>query len=184
MLKPAHWIAAIALVTIPCMAISVSAEPSCYMMTSSGQKINLGSMCSKQAPVSPLRTSSPRHRTQTIEPVSQASSYGSTVVHQGRGGRVFNGTAEDYYYQIWAMSTRSGYRLVVWREQDFPDGSPISYSVAFKSVGDALNYFDCNYTDKSIPACPRNRATQSYYNAAPRKTITNTITVPAYSNPR
>lgn len=184
MLKLARCLASIALVTAPCLATSVSAEPSCYMMTSSGQKINLGSMCSKQAPVNPSRVSSPKYSPQVIQTVSQTNPYGSTVVHQGRGGRVFNGTAEDYYYQIWAMSTRSGYRLVVWREQDFPDGSPVSYSMAFKSVGDALNYFDCNYTDKSIPACPRNGVTQNYYNAAPRRTITNVITAPTYSNPR
>lgn len=155
MLKFFHCLASIALATIPCLATSVSAEPSCYMMTSSGQKISLGSMCSNQTSVIPSRTSLPRYGSQSIETISQRSSYGSTVVQEGRGGRVFKGAAKDYHYQIWARSNTSGYRLVVWREQDFP-GGVILASAEFNSVGAALDYSDCNYTDKSIPACPRN----------------------------
>lgn len=155
MLKLAHRLASIALVPIPCIATSVSAEPSCYMMTSSGQKINLGSMCSNQGSTGPSRRLSPRYSSQTTERVSQNRAYGNTLVQEGRGGRVFNGTAEDYHYQIWATANSSGYHLVVWREQDFPSGSPIEVS-GFQSVGAALDYFDCRYTDKSIPACPRN----------------------------
>jgi hypothetical protein len=182
MLKLACRLASIALITVPCLATSVSAESSCYMVTSSGQKINLGSMCSNRGAASPARNASPSYRPQATESVSQTTAYGSTLVQEGRGGRVFNGTAEDYHYQIWATSNSSGYRLVVWREQDFPDGSPLAF-LAFKSVGDALDFFDCTYTDKSIPACPRNRV-QNYYQAIPRQTITNTITAPTYSPPR
>lgn len=182
MLKLVRCLTSIALITVPCLATSVSAESSCYMVTSSGQKINLGSMCSNRGAPAPTRNSAPGYRPQTTERVSRTTVYGSTLVQEGRGGRVFNGTAEDYHYQIWATSNSSGYRLVVWREQDFPDGSPLAF-LAFKSVGDALDYFDCTHTDKSIPACPRNR-TQNYYDAAPRQTITNTISAPTYSNPR
>lgn len=183
MLKLACCLASIALITVPCLATSVSAESSCYMVTSSGQKVNLGSMCSNRDATVPTRNSAPGYRPQTTERVSRTTVYGSTLVQEGRGGRVFNGTAEDYHYQIWATSNNSGYRLVVWREQDFPDGPPVASSLVFKSVGAALDYFDCTYTDKSIPACPRN-SRQSYYDAIPRQTITNTITAPTYSTPR
>lgn len=155
MLKIAHGLASIVFVAIPCCATSVSAESSCYMITSAGQRISLRAICSKQAPAGSAKISSPRYDFQTPVRVLQARTYGSAVVQEGTGGRVFNGTAEDYHYQVWAKSNSSAYRLVVWREQDFPNGSPIATS-AFKSVREALDYFDCRYTDKSIPACPRN----------------------------
>ncbi len=153
--KLVRCLASIVLVAVPSfIATSVSAEPACYMFTSSGRKIELGSMCSEQAPGNAPRTPSSRYS--PVTHVSQTSAYGSTVVQQGRGGRVFNGIAEDYYYQIWAKSNSSGYRLIVWREQDFPNRRPILAFSEFKSIGAALDYFDCTYTDKSIPACPRN----------------------------
>jgi hypothetical protein len=154
MLKLPHYLAVLALLTIPTIAPAAVAD-SCYMVTSSGQRINLGSVCSKQAPGSPASSPASRFNTRPSESVSQARSYGTTMVHQGRGGRVANGTAEDFHYQVWAVSRSSNYNLVVWREEEFPSGSPMEFT-AFRSVGEALNYFDCRYTDKSIPTCPRN----------------------------
>jgi hypothetical protein len=159
MLKLSHCLAFLALVTLPIFTPPASADSYCYMVKSSGQKIDLGFMCSRQTASnpSPLKTSSPRYNSSNTA-TSSRETYGSTKVHEGRGGKVSRGTAEDYHYQVWAKANGSGYRLVVWREQDFPNGSPLSTPREFKAVGDALNHFDCNYTNKPTPSCPGNRA--------------------------
>jgi hypothetical protein len=172
MLKLSHCLASLTLLTIPVIATAASADTYCYMVTASGRKVDLSAMCSKSTQPKPGMLTS--NRSQITRSETSNRVFGSTMVQEGRGGKVSNGTAKDYYYQVWANASGSGYRLVVWEEKDFPNGSPMTIARTFKSSGEALDYFDCTYTDKSIAACPNNQSTQNH-NFAPRQRSTNTI---------
>ncbi|HLO86382.1 MAG TPA: hypothetical protein VK203_15485 [Nostocaceae cyanobacterium] len=66
---------------------------------------------------------------------------------EGSGGR--------YYYQLWSSDDSSYYYLKIWLLEQDPKSRPYTQTRSFRSSSEALDYFDCNYADKSLPNCPR-----------------------------
>ncbi|EKQ70742.1 hypothetical protein OsccyDRAFT_1047 [Leptolyngbyaceae cyanobacterium JSC-12] len=143
-----------AALTVLTSALPVSAEPSCYMVTSSGRKISLAGICSNRAtPTPPGNSSRPGSGTGLTQSPSQLGDY---LVKEGTGGHKRGGIAEDFYYQVWSNRMNTSYTLKVWRAEDYPQGSPIVRG-SFRSVGEAEEHFDCVYTSKRLRTCPNNR---------------------------
>jgi hypothetical protein len=65
----------------------------------------------------------------------------------GRGG--------DYIYQLWSTDDGNNYYLKIWDKDENPQKDSYVRRGGFKSSGEALNYFDCNYAGKSLPECPK-----------------------------
>jgi len=74
------------------------------------------------------------------------------LVGQGDG---VNQSGLRHRYEIWAQDNNAGYVLRVWRIESYPNGSSQSHGY-FRSMGEALDYFDCYYTNKRLPSCPWN----------------------------
>ncbi|MGM3305533.1 hypothetical protein ACSQ6I_05990 [Anabaena sp. WFMT] len=66
---------------------------------------------------------------------------------EGRGG--------DYLYELWSTDDGSNYYLKIWNDKEDPKKDPSSQTGSFESSGEALNYFDCYYANKSLPECPK-----------------------------
>ncbi len=132
------------------------------MITSSGQRVNLTHLCSRQTssksqPTSVSRpTGSRSTETDLTSAKSQSKPNGDYLAHEGRGGYEDKrtGVSQDYYYEVWAKSGNNRYDLKVWEFDNYPKGSPFR-TVSFNSVGEAINYFDCNYSRKSLSSCPK-----------------------------
>jgi hypothetical protein len=69
--------------------------------------------------------------------------------------RVGNGTGGDYAYELWRTDDGALYYLKIWTRRSYPRGSYFQ-SISFESSRDALNYFDCEYGERSLPSCPNN----------------------------
>ncbi|KAM3090328.1 hypothetical protein ACKFKG_29880 [Phormidesmis sp. 146-35] len=72
------------------------------------------------------------------------------LANNGSGGYYDRqtGRSHSYEFELWANDNNSKYTLKVWRSPDYPNKSPIKVEY-FRSAGEALNFFDKNYTDKS-----------------------------------
>lgn len=152
-IHPCHGFAAF--LTVCISAFPATANPPCYMLTSSGQKISLAGMCSSN-PTSTRRSPSSNYAYPTQQQINQSQSdsrTGDYLVKEGSGGRVGNGIAQDFHYQVWSNRMNTSYTLKVWDINDYPQGSPDSRS-GFRSAGEAETHFDCSYVRKRLPACP------------------------------
>lgn len=67
------------------------------------------------------------------------------------------GYGGDYRYELWSSDDGRDYYLKIWKKDDDPQKDSYLRSVNFRSSREALIYFDCNYTEKSLPQCPKNR---------------------------
>ncbi|MBM0743131.1 hypothetical protein JOY44_16200 [Phormidium sp. CLA17] len=138
---------AMAAATLPALA------DTCYMVTSSGQKIELKGMCgNSSAKSTPVQV-----RSQPATNATRQTAFSSeSLVQEGQGGESSrNGFTQDYHYQVWTNSMNTRYTLKVWRLEDYPNGSLVA-SLSFQSAGAALDYFDCHYGGKPS-LCSRGR---------------------------
>ncbi|MBF2027701.1 MAG: hypothetical protein IGS48_13200 [Oscillatoriales cyanobacterium C42_A2020_001] len=150
-----HWQIVFATLTLLASALPVSADSSCYMVTSSGRKISLAGMCSNRTtPTGPANSSRSNSGTGLKQLPSQSNGY---LVKEGAGGRKNGSVAEDFHYQVWSNQMNTSYTLKVWEAEDYPNGSPQTVPLSFRSVGEAEEYFDCTYTSKRLRSCPNNR---------------------------
>ncbi|KAM3095007.1 hypothetical protein ACKFKF_25865 [Phormidesmis sp. 146-12] len=71
------------------------------------------------------------------------------LANNGSGGYYDRqtGRSHSYEFELWANDNNTQYTLKVWRSPDYPNKSPIEVEY-FRSAGEALNFFDSNYTDK------------------------------------
>lgn len=67
---------------------------------------------------------------------------------------VSNGSGGDYSYELWQNTGNTGYYLKIWRRESYSKQEASLTTHSFESSQDALEYFDCNYAHKSLPACP------------------------------
>jgi hypothetical protein len=103
-------------------------------------------------PLAPVVAGSRESPTPVLRSAQPLIATGDYLVNEGRGGYTNSaGQAQDFYYEVWSANNR--YILKVWPIQNYPKGSYTTHS--FRSSGEALDYFDCNYARKSLPACPR-----------------------------
>jgi len=145
-------VASLCLSTLPAIA-----DPSCYMVTSSGKKIPLTGMCSGKT--TPTRSATPSYSYPTQRQINQRQNNpetGDYLVKEGTGGQVSSGVARDFHYQVWSNRMNTRYTLKVWDIDNYPQGYPESFT-GFRSVGEAETHFDCRYTNKRLPACPWNQ---------------------------
>jgi hypothetical protein len=68
---------------------------------------------------------------------------------------VSNGSGGDHSYELWQSRDNTEYYLKVWKRQSYKDREPLWIVHNFQSSRQALDYFDCYYAGKSLPACPR-----------------------------
>jgi hypothetical protein len=68
---------------------------------------------------------------------------------EGHGG--------DYRYELWSSDDGQKYYLKIWDKDEDPQKDRPYITRDFKSSREALIHFDCNYTEKSLPQCPKNR---------------------------
>ncbi|PLZ95877.1 hypothetical protein CEN50_20830 [Fischerella thermalis CCMEE 5268] len=68
---------------------------------------------------------------------------------------VSNGSGGDYSYELWQNTDNRGYYLKIWRRESYGKEEAYTTSSSFESSQKALEHFDCNYADKSLPACPK-----------------------------
>lgn len=64
-----------------------------------------------------------------------------------------NGSGGEYSYEIWQADDNS-YYLKIWKRESYGEGDPLDVFKSFKFTGEALDYFDCHYGEKSS-ACSR-----------------------------
>ena len=88
--------------------------------------------------------------TATILTASTAA-MADSFVGNGSGG---NHTG-DYSYELWLTTDNTRYYLKIWKLESYKKGEPSWTTHSFESSRKALDYFDCNYTRKSAPDCPK-----------------------------
>jgi hypothetical protein len=138
------------------------AQSLCLMQTASGRTINLTHLCGQRSPNSTAGTPSTRpanaNTRSTTIPVRPPALV-EPVVSQGQGG--------SHYYEVRRIDG-GRYRLLVWRVEHYPQGSPSRVPDTFDSSAEALAHFDCHYTDKAIASCPSRPSTSPSYETTPR----------------
>ncbi|WP_242039699.1 hypothetical protein [Anabaena sphaerica] len=67
------------------------------------------------------------------------------------------GYGGEYRYELWSSDDGQKYYLKIWDKDEDPQKDSYKTTRNFKSSREALIYFDCNYTDKSLPECPKRR---------------------------
>jgi hypothetical protein len=67
------------------------------------------------------------------------------------------GFGGEYRYELWSSDDGDKYYLKIWDKDENPQKDSYSRTGNFKSSREALIHFDCNYADKSLPQCPKNR---------------------------
>ncbi|MBW4566951.1 MAG: hypothetical protein KME31_02700 [Tolypothrix carrinoi HA7290-LM1] len=68
---------------------------------------------------------------------------------------ISNGGGGNYKYQLWRSTDNTEYFLKIWNRDSSTNSAPSYITHSFESSRDALDYFDCNYANKSLPSCPR-----------------------------
>ncbi len=68
---------------------------------------------------------------------------------------VSNGGGGNYKYQLWRSTDNTQYFLKIWSRESSANNAPSYITHSFPSSREALDYFDCNYANKSLPSCPR-----------------------------
>lgn len=141
MRKPLLIIAASSLISGLSVTEAEAIEPNfpCFMKNSSGRVINLSQLCSSK-PVTPLKLQP--NLTPNISS-RQSARNNEYLVGDGKGG--------SYYYQLWLNSSTSKYKLKIWLSDSYPQGEGREIPFSFPSSRDALNYFDCNFSEYYSP---------------------------------
>lgn len=65
------------------------------------------------------------------------------------------GSGGNYRYELWSTDDSNYYYLKIWSNEASPKSNPNATITKFRSVREALIYFDCNYAGRSLPECPR-----------------------------
>jgi hypothetical protein len=68
-----------------------------------------------------------------------------------------DGYGGEYRYELWSSDDGQKYYLKIWDKDADTQKDSYRKTGNFESSRDALIYFDCNYTEKSLPQCPKNR---------------------------
>lgn len=68
---------------------------------------------------------------------------------------ISNGGGGDYKYQLWRSTDNTQYYIKIWNRKSDPNSAPLHITRSYPSSREALDDFDCNYANKSLPSCPR-----------------------------
>ncbi|MGJ5672576.1 MAG: hypothetical protein ACR9NN_02985 [Nostochopsis sp.] len=68
---------------------------------------------------------------------------------------VSNGSGGEYSYELWQNTDNTRYYLKIWRREVYGKEGAYQTTSSFESSQEALEYFDCRYAGKSLPACPK-----------------------------
>ncbi|KOP25774.1 hypothetical protein AMR41_13770 [Hapalosiphon sp. MRB220] len=68
---------------------------------------------------------------------------------------VSNGSGGDYSYELWQNTDNTQYYLKIWKRESYGKQEADRITRSFESSQEALEHFDCEYADKSLPACPQ-----------------------------
>jgi hypothetical protein len=78
---------------------------------------------------------------------AQTAAFADYQVSNGSDGHYKEGRLLSYEYEVWLNETNKQYTLKVWQSKNYPNGSPEEIS-RFKSAREALDHFDCYYSEK------------------------------------
>lgn len=79
---------------------------------------------------------------------TQMAAIADTRISNGGGGHYDKrGNLFSYEYEVWSNNANTDYTLKVWKSKNYPNESA-DYSAGFKSAREALDHFDCYYSEK------------------------------------